>query len=65
MTDLTPNDLRLISLVFWAVVIALLCIGVALTQPKRNRRVRRSAWKPGPAHPSFWNNDRRGDVECR
>lgn len=49
MTDLTPNDLRLISLVFWVVVIALLLIGVALTQPKRNHRVRpKAARHPWP-----------------
>lgn len=32
---------------------------------RRNRRVSGSAWSCRSAHPSFWNNDRRGHTECR
>ena len=32
---------------------------------RRNRRVSRTAWSGGQAHPSFWNNDTRGHTECR
>ena len=59
MTDLAPNDLRLISLVFWGVVIALLLIGVALTQPKRNRYTRKRWPREGQTHSSYWSGCKR------
>ena len=63
MTDLAPNDLRLISLVFWVVVIALLLIGVALTQPKRNRYTRKRWPREGQTHTSYWSGARRFSQE--
>lgn len=57
---------QILALAFYGGVIATALLGGWCSRrTKQNRRMRRSAWKPGPAHPSFWNNDRRGDVECR
>lgn len=64
MTDLTSSDVREIGLLFWLLFITFLVI-VAAIQKFMKRRAHRNAWKVGSAHPSFWNNDRRGDVECR
>ncbi len=50
---------------WWVFIAICLAVGLWVTRKKRNRYVSRSAWNSRQAHDSFWQNDRRGDAQCR
>ncbi len=50
---------------FLGICAVLALIGLWLDRKKRNRWVKRDAWKPTGSHPSFWSTSNRGRTMCR